>query len=264
MGALDIFADVKGVDELVKTYNVTIQVTGNLVGGVPSNESVIRSWLRARMDLADDAIEELVQQTKLARAEEGGKLLTPDDKVNAIMESDLAPSVNGFKRLDSGELAIEGRCLKAGLKEACNSSYPGVDYPGKKGNTTVGARKGLLSTMSERIFVPQEYVGLGVKSSEVSLVAEQGPAWREERIKHVQTPQGPRSAINLVEVVRKPTLSFTVTVHDDFLPREAWAKIWTRWEDLGIGADRGRSDGKFTLVSWEPATSPKRSRTGKR
>ena len=98
-----------------------------------------------------------------------------------------------------------------------------------------------MSTLAERVFVPESLIGLGVKE----------PTGIEERIKHVKTPQGPKSALNTVEYVERPVLEFTVRVHDDFLPMEAWARIWERGEDIGIGADRGRSDGKFELLAFD-------------
>lgn len=238
MSAADIFGDVKA--DFITDYRVALQVRNLIVGGIPSDPSVIRKWLEARMDLGDTALAELLATTVAER----DAPMTAQEKVDALMASAQAPSVNGFKRDENGELCYEGRCMKAAIKEAANSSYPGTDYPGKKAATdakNVGARKGLMSTLAERVFVREHLIGLGVKE----------PSWVEERIKHVMTPQGPKSAINSVEVVERPLITFTLRVHDDFLPREAWAKIWQRLEDIGVGSDRGRSDGQFDLVEFE-------------
>lgn len=245
MAARDLF---KKIDGDVTRYRVVLQFKHLVVGGVPSDRSVIEGWIRSRMDLGDAAIAELVSQTVAERG-----VLTPDEALEAVLASDLAPSVNGFKRdPDTHELVLEGRNIKAALKEYSNSAYPGTAYPGKKGNDRVGARKGLMSTMVERVFIEETFVGLGVKADEVEAVPRDGArAWVEERIKHVMTPQGPRSSINRVEVVSRPRIEFTVRVHDDFLPQEAWGRIWERGEDIGLGADRGRSDGMFTLEAWE-------------
>lgn len=259
MSASDLFADVDA-SQHVTDYRCRVKLRGLIVGGIPSDPSVIRKWLEARMDLDDQALQELLDTTVAARDE----AMSAADKVDALMKSDQAPSINGFKRTAAGVLYYEGRNLKAALKEASNSAYPGTTYPGKSDRDDVGKRKGLMSTMAERIFVREIEIPLGVTSDQVSRTPGEGPAWVEERIKHVMTPQGPKSAINLVEVVRQPTLDFTLRVHDDFLPREAWAKIWTRLEDIGIGADRGRSDGTFDLEEFEPiaavAAKPKRAR----
>lgn len=240
MSAVDIFKN-QGVTTgtHVTTYAVELQVRNVIVGGVPASPNVIRKWLESRLAVRDEALEEMLQRTLKERfANETPSL---EQQIEALMEDPEGPTINGFKRdAVTGELVYEGRCMKAALKEFANSAYPGTDWPGKE-KVSKGFRKGLMNTGAERIFVPETYIGLGVKE----------PDRVEERIKHVMTPQGPKSAINRVEIVEQPRLSFHVRVHDDFLPQEAWARIWERGEDIGIGADRGRSDGQFDLVKWE-------------
>jgi hypothetical protein len=236
MTASTVFADVKTED--VTCYSVGLQIRSLIVGGVPSSPSVIRGWLRSRLEMGDAALEELVAQTFADRDIPGWE--NSDEAIDILMQSDLTPSVNGFKRnADTGELVYESRCMKAALKEWANSAYPGIEWPGKTA-VSKGFRKGLMSTLAERVFVDGEHIGLGVKE----------PARIEERIKHVMTPKGPRSSIGRVEVIERPVLSFTLKVHDDFLPRQAWARIWQRGEDIGVGADRGRSDGQFDLIEF--------------
>lgn len=246
MSALDIF----GIDDQFATYRVRLRITDKIVGGVPSSPSVIKGWLKSRMELGDRDLQELVDKTLAERFPQGQP--SADDLAEALLESDAAPSVNGFKRIpDTGELAYEGRCMKAAIKEWANSTYPGTDWDGK---TTIdkaadavgkplpkGFRKGLMSTLAERVFVDEVYIGLGVKE----------PTGVEERIKHVMTAQGPRSSINRVEYVQEPKVSFTLRVRDDFLTRQAWGRIWQAGEQIGIGSDRGRSDGRFELLAFE-------------
>jgi hypothetical protein len=229
---------VFGIDSHVTTYQVSIQVLDKIVGGVPSSESVIKGWLKTRLQLGDRALQELTQKTLAERFPD--RQPSADELAEALMTSEEAPNINGFKRIPgTGELGYEGRCLKAAIKEWANSAYPGTDWPGKKAVAT-SFRKGLMSTASERVFVPAIYIGLGVTE----------PTGVEERIKHVMTPQGPRSSIARVEYVEQPKLTFELRVHDDFLPWDAWGRVWERGEDIGIGADRGRSDGKFELLEF--------------
>lgn len=220
-------------------YRATLQFKALIVGGIPSDRSVIEGWLRARMELGDAALQDLIDQTVAERG-----VLSPDEAVDTIMASDLAPSVNGFKRDSDGQLCVEGRTVKAALKEWANSAYPGSGWPGKDKNAAtkqLHKARGLMRYLAEAIVVDENLIGLGVTA----------PTRVEERIKHVMTPQGPRSSINRVEVVDRPTVTFTVRVRDDFLPDEAWARIWTVGEGIGLGSDRGRSDGQFQLVDWE-------------
>lgn len=236
MSAESIF----GIDATknLATYAVELQMRGVLVGGIPSDPSVIESWLRARMDLDDPHLAELLTSIVESRNE----AMSADDKVKALASSG-AVSVNGFLRRD-GQLVLEGRNVKAAIKEWSNSVFPGVNWPGRDIVTKrVGSpyRKGLRSTAAEWINVPELTIPLGVSE----------PTRVEERVKHVSTPQGPRSAINRVEVVERPRLVFTVRVLDDFLPLDAWARIWAQGEQIGLGADRARGDGTFELERFE-------------
>lgn len=231
MAASDIFG--KAAEATYTRYRVSLQFKHLIVGGIPSDKSVIEGWIRSRMDLGDAAIADLVEQTATERG-----VLTPDEAIEAVMDSDLAPSVNGFKRDENGQLCIEGRIVKAALKEWMNSSYPGTKFPGK--SKIEGLRKGLMRYAEEAVRVPEILIGLGVKE----------PTRIEERIKHVMTPQGPRSSINRVEVVERPGIEFTIDVRDDFIPEDAWARIWSVGEAIGLGSDRGRSDGQFDLTEW--------------
>jgi hypothetical protein len=242
VSAADIFG--KDAEGTYTRYRATLQFTHVIVGGIPSDRSVIEGWIRSRLELGDAALAELVDQT----VEDRG-VITPDEAVAAVMGSELAPSVNGFRRDDTGQLCIEGRIVKAALKEWSNSAYPGLNFPGKskvaayknaKGEEKAPLQKGLMRYLSEAVIVDDLLVGLGVTEA----------ARVEERIKHVTTRQGPRSTITRVEVVERPTITFTLRVRDDFLPREAWARIWAVGEGIGLGADRGRSDGQFELTEW--------------
>lgn len=232
MAASDIFG--KAAAQTYTQYRATLRFKNLIVGGIPSDKSVIEGWIRSRMDLGDAAISELVEQTVTERG-----VLTPDEAIEAVMQSELAPSVNGFKRDDNGQLCIEGRIVKAALKEWMNSAYPGTKFPGK--TKIEGLRKGLMGYAAEAVRVDDLLIGLGVKE----------PTAIEERIKHVMTPQGPRSSINRVEVVEQPEVTFTISVRDDFIPEDAWARIWSVGEAIGLGSDRGRSDGQFELTEWQ-------------
>lgn len=232
MAASDIFG--KAAEQTYTRYRVGLQFKHLIVGGIPSDKSVIEGWIRSRMDLGDAAIAELVSQTAAERG-----VMTPDEAIEAVMSSDLAPSVNGFKRDENGQLCIEGRIVKAALKEWANSAYPGTKFPGK--TNIEGLRKGLMRYLAEAVVVEDILIGLGVKE----------PTMVEERIKHVMTPQGPRSSINRVEVVERPAITFTIAVRDDFITEEAWARIWSVGEGIGLGSDRGRSDGQFEITEWQ-------------
>ncbi|MGS2645913.1 hypothetical protein ACVCAG_30175 [Streptosporangium sp. G12] len=235
MSALSIF----GGDPEFTTYRVRLRCTNKIVGGVPSSESVIKGWLKARMEVTGRDLDEMTAKILSERFPD--RQPSADELAEAVMESEAAPSINGFLRHpDTGELAYEGRCMKAALKEWMNSAFPGVDWPSKT-KVAKGFRKGLMSSAAERVFVLEDYISLGVKE----------PTAIEERIKHTNGPQGPRSSINRVEYVQEPELEFTLLVRDDFLTVEEWSRIWQAGEQIGIGSDRGRSDGRFELLAFD-------------
>lgn len=232
MAASDIFA--KAGTESFTRYRVELQVHDKLIGGIPKDPDTIRKWLSARLEMGDRELIELARETAEQMQATTGERPSADDLTEAVARE--IEGGNGFKTVD-GQLVYEGRCMKAALKEASNVAYPGTSWPGKP----TGMKKGLMRRLAETVFVDDQHIGLGVDR----------PSGTEQRIKHIMTPQGPRSAINVVDFVEQPKLTFTVAVLDDFLPIEAWLRIWQCAEEIGIGADRARSDGKFELLAWD-------------
>lgn len=233
MAAADIFKlDAKS--EPFALYDVELQVRNQLVGGIPKDPKLIRAWLRQRLEMDDAALADLAERTYREMHGDGGEPPTTDDLLDAI--SGEYEGGNGFKTVD-GVLVYEGRCMKAAIKEAANIAYPGNTFP----NMPKGNRKGLMRWMAETVFVVDEFIPLGVSE----------PSRAEERVKHVKTPQGPRSTISVVDLVDKPLLSFRVEVLDDRFTEEVWARLWSELERNGIGADRARGDGVCELVRWE-------------
>lgn len=217
-------------------YAVELQVVNRLTGGVPKDPDVIKGWLKTRLEMEDAALIELAQET-YEQVRTDDREPSTDELADAITGE--YASGNGFKRIN-GELVYEGRCMKAAFKEAANIAYPGTDFPGK---AAIGKafRKGLMNTLTERVFVVEEFIPLGVDV----------PTVTEQRVKHVRTPQGPRSAIGVVDFVEKPLLRFHVDVLDDFVKDEVWGRLWQALEQNGIGADRARGDGVCELIRWE-------------
>ena len=278
MSAQDIFK----TSNAYAHYAVELQVRSKLIGGIPKDPDTIKKWLQSRLDMDDRAVVELAEETAAqmqAKNDDAGDAIRKEiatiqtrldseewlaaeaamaleqrrdrltgelDRIGKLNLQDVLTETarqfeggNGFKTVN-GNLVYEGRCMKSALKESANIAYPGSDFPGKSAFPKQ-FRKGLLAAFVERVFVVDEYIPLGVAI----------PSGTEQRIKHVMTPQGPRSAINVVDYVDKPRLQFTVRVFQDFLPQEVWGRIWQAAEEVGIGADRARSDGRFDLTRWE-------------
>lgn len=233
MSAANIFGD-KATESGWAIYHAEMQVLDKMIGGIPKDPDTIMKWLTARMEMDDRSLIELAQATAAEMEEESGERPAADELMATVARK--FEGGNGFKQID-GHLVYEGRCMKAALKEAMNIAYPGKAFPGKP----AGILKGLKNFAAETVYVDELYIDLGVSE----------PSGTEQRIKHLNGPKGPYSAINIVDYVEKPTLACTIRVLGDFLPEAGWGRVWSVLEKVGLGSDRARSDGKFELVEWK-------------
>ncbi len=164
-----------------------------------------------------------------------------EDLVKASKRLAGSMQTNGFK-LDENGLYIESRQLKAGIKENVNVLFAGQRW----GRT----RKGPKSFTAERTFVNPDRLYLGVKEPDgIDLV-----------IGHVKDKQGERSTVTYYEYVMQPTLEFEIIAarqntgeknEIDAIPHEDWARVWTLYEENGIGALRSQGHGRFDIVQWD-------------
>ncbi len=199
-------------------FQVTISV-GRIAGGTPTDPRVAEGWLKTKIAPdRDDLIREAVAEVMLERGV---------DAAEATRVVDTNKHLNGFKRNDSG-LYIEGRQMKACIKEAANIRWP-KDRWGP-------SRKGTLSFFAEHIFVQEDILPLGV-------VEPTGVAQR-----FVHTWRG--SGIQYEEYVDNAKLTFTVATDNDFT-QEQWALLWLTAEQQGIGASRSQGYGRFEVIGWD-------------
>lgn len=196
---------------------------GRIAGGIPTDPKVAEGWLRTKLGDKDDLIREAVATTMLERnvsAEEAAKIV------------DEYKHLNGFKRDDDG-LYIEGRQLKAALKEAVNVTVGAAKLKGRGWGTT---NKGLLSYMAEHVFVLEDRLHLGV--SEATGINQ----------RFVHTFRG--SGIQYEEYVDDAVINFTVISDHDFSERD-WAMIWLSGQQQGIGASRSQGFGRYEVTKWD-------------
>lgn len=206
---------------------------GTIAGGTPTDPKVAESWLRTKLAAKDDLIREAVAEVMAERgvnADEAAKLV------------DQLKHLNGFRRDEQG-LYIEGRQLKAALKEAASVAVAAGKLKGRGWGTT---NKGLLAFFAEHVHVVEDRLHLGV-------VEATGIAQR-----FVHTWRG--AGIQYEEYVTDAKVEFTVESDYAFTDEE-WAHIWLTGERQGIGASRSQGFGKYTVTSWgvEPAESAERA-----
>lgn len=199
---------------------------GVIAGGTPTDPKVAEGWLRTKLGIdKDDLIREKVAEVMVERG------VTADEATKLV---DAEKHLNGFKRDENG-LYIEGRQLKAALKEAASIAVAAGKLNSRGWGRT---NKGLLSYLAEHVFVVEDRLYLGV--SEPTGVAQ----------RFVHTFRG--TGIQYEEYVEDAKVDFTVISDHDFSAKE-WAAIWLCGEQNGIGASRSQGFGRYEVTRWDKA-----------
>lgn len=194
-----------------------------IAGGTPTDSNVAEAWLRTKLADSDDLIREAVAEVMAERG-------VTAEEATAIVSTNK--HLNGFKRDETG-LYIEGRQLKACIKEAASVAMAAGKLPRKWGATN----KGVKSYVAEHIFVVEDRLHLGV----------QQPTGVLQRFVHTFRGTG----IQYEEYVENAKVPFTIESDHKFSDAE-WAELWLTAERQGIGASRSQGFGRFTVVTWGP------------
>lgn len=204
---------------------------GTLVGGVPSDPKVAEGWIKTKMgQTSDSAVQQLVTQTMLDRG------IT--DAEEAVRIANEYKNLNGFKRDAERGLYIEGRQLKAALKEAVGVSVAAGKIEGRGWGKT---NKGILGFIAEHVFVLEDRLYLGVTE----------PSGVHQRFVHTYKGTG----IQYEEFVENACVEFTIVSDYDFKEQD-WASIWLTGEKQGIGATRSMGYGTYEVTRWEATAAP--------
>ena len=226
------------------TYVAELSFSGKLYGGSPFDPQLVEGWLKKNLGITDE--EQLRQWTIQHLAETQGldpTTATDAEIEKAISENAIEKKAQGFKR-DSGSNKpyIEGRHVKAMIKEATNIAFPqGATKWGQYANRSgvnVGG-KSPLSIVAERVWVPEEPI----------IVADDSDDF-EFAVGHIEDWKGRRSTIGYFEYCVKPVFNVQVGVLDDFMKPEQWARIWQVAEKNGLGARRSQGGGQFVVSRW--------------
>lgn len=205
-----------------------------IMGGVPSNEKVAEGWIRSKMgENADEQIKELVEKTMAERG------ITQDEAVDEVAE---LKNLNGFKRTGDGVLYVEGRQLKAGLKEAASVAVSSEQIEKTGWGST---RKWLTTFLPEHVFVvEEELLFYRLVDGEKVYVTERDGI----HTGFVHTPRG--SAIQLQEFLRDVYVDFTVVADWPFTAKD-WGIIWLKGQFQGLGASRSQGRGTYKVTRWD-------------
>lgn len=205
-------------------YTAAIEV-GHLVGGTPFDRKAVEGWIRKNLGY-DNA--ELIQEAVAeVMAETGADIET------AAIEVAKNSKLSCFKRADNGRLFIEGRQMKACIKEAASVAVASAKLPKSKWGET---NKGCLGFVAEHIFVVEDRL----------MTDRTEPDGIQQRFVHTYRGSG----IQNEEYLEGVALDFTVKTDFKFSD-EHWATIWTTAEQQGIGATRSQGYGQFVVTRWD-------------
>jgi hypothetical protein len=201
----------------------------HLVGGVPSDPKVAEGWIKTKLGVTAEAeFQKIVAKTVLERG------VSPEE---AVEIANTMKNLNGFKRGEQdgdhpGELYVEGRQLKAALKEAINVAVAAGKLNGRGWGKT---NKGILGFAAEHVFVVEERLYLGVTE----------PSEIQQRFVHTWKGAG----IQYEEMVHDAIVTFTIVADYEFSDKE-WAQIWLTGEKQGLGATRSMGYGTYRIEEW--------------
>jgi len=196
-----------------------------LAGGIPSDPKKAEAWLKTKLMDKDDVIRQKVAETMIDRAVD----------VDEATETEVIRShLNGFKRDDTG-LFIEGRQLKAAIREAANVRWP------KRSGWGGIPRKGTRSFFAEHVFVVEDKLHL--KHGD-DFVTE--PTGVVQRFVHTWRGNG----IQYEEYVEDAEFDFTVITDNDFTAEE-WGLLWVTGQQQGVGATRSQGFGRYEVTRWD-------------
>ena len=207
---------------LYDIYSVTIQVRDKICGGTPKNPDLLRGWIAATTEHDDETTSKQEQEAR-----------------DAILEPTEEKSWNGFRSDAVKGAYIEARQMKALFKECSTMLRFTTDKRGCKQifqhGFEVKAPDG-----GERLY-------LGATGT---LPFDEGPI-------HVQTPQGPRTAIKRVDYVERPSITFEVWVlsthasETRHIGENDVVQMLRFAQENGVGADRSQGRGKFDVTGFD-------------
>jgi hypothetical protein len=212
-------------------YSGTLHVY-RIAGGIPTDPKVAEGWIATKLGTSSESA--IQAQVAEVMAERG---VAAEEAVEIVNTN---RHLNGFKR-DSNGLYIEGRQLKAAIKEAASVAAAAGKLPLRKWGMT---NKGLSGFVAEHICVVEDKLPLGVTE----------PTGIAQRFVHTFRGTG----IQYEEYCDDVEIDFTVTTDHKF-SNEQWAMLWLTGEQQGIGATRSQGYGRYTVTKWEAVRTPKGS-----
>ena len=264
-------------------------LVSRICGGVPADENTAEKWVETKVKDTRSAamVKELVEKTKrelrethaarkrvAAGVATEGDLLTVSeldeeseeilDEIEDISAEDLEKAatakaakdlagLNIFKRTEQGVLYIEGRQLKAALKEAVAvaANAGKITTKGWGNPDNASYKKGIKQWFPEHVFVTNDILCLYRQDGTPVTDPD------ETLQKFVHTHRG--DAISYEECVYNASIRFKVKTDVDLTPKQ-WAMVWLTGQDQGLGASRSQGFGVYEMTHWQPLDKRERDK----
>lgn len=237
---VDVFAKFRA-EAYPYAYEVQLELD-TIAGGTPTDPKVAMGWLQSRLGIDG---EELARRTAQVMAERGASV---NDAIEAVVDHD---HLNGFKRTRNGILYVEGRQIKAMMKEA-GSIAVSVGALDKRGWGSTN--KGLSGFFAEHFFVADDVV-LITDLDGTPLTKPNGtePSGAETEVnqRFVHTFRG--NGIQYEEWCTNVLISYTIMA-DYEMKEKDWAMIHLKGGFNGLGSSRSQGFGRFTTVKFNQIT----------
>lgn len=229
-------------EDLFAKYQVSLQFTGRVMGGVPQRPDIIEGWIRQRVMSGDDAVKAELIRTMIDLGIDVSEGTSMEDLQAAAKKIATEQHGNTFRRDEHG-LFVSAYQIKAALKECTN-----ILYAGDRWGIT---KKGPKSFLAERVFIDEERIYLGRTE----------PDGMHLQVGNITGPKGPRSTLTYYDFVDNAQINFTVSSLDDCITPAQWKEIFLTMQKNGIGALRSMGYGMFKVTGFtQVSTPPKRKR----
>lgn len=231
------YVEAKSAFEKYEAQNYPYQhrvrlLVGTLAGGTPTDPKVAKGWLQSKLRDKDDLIREMVAETMIERG------LSEEEATQVALEM---KNLNGFKR-EGGALVIEGRQVKAMLKEAATIATQEKRIKPKGWGSP---QKGLKSYMAEHLFVIEDKIPLQQFEGEALMPVAEATGIMQ---RFVSTFRG--TGIQYEEYVQDAVVEFTIESDHEFDEKD-WAALFLTGERNGLGASRSQGYGRFKVMHFE-------------
>ena len=212
---------------LYDVYHVTLRIRDQIRGGQPKNPDLLKGWIAATTEHND--------ATTTAQEKEAREVL---------LEPTEEKSWNGFPADERG-LFIWCRQIKALFKECASM------------------RRIFMEKIGSKQILQHGFEIKGPDKDDRVYLSKKEPDGCHEGPIHVQTAQGPRTAIKRVDYVEGVTVKFAVWVlktspnEKRHVGEQQVRDMLVFGQENGLGADRSQGHGKFDVVEFAKIESEK-------